>query len=121
MEIPDNRYYTEEHEWILDDGTVGITDFAQDALGDVVFVELPEVGRALTKGEVFGVVESVKSVSDLYCPVDGEVMAVNPALSDHPELINQDPYGQGWIIRLKLANTPRDLLDAEAYRRQLGA
>jgi glycine cleavage system H protein len=91
MEFPEDRRYTPDHEWLLPDGTVGITDYAQDALGDVVFVELPAVGRTVKSGEAFGVVESVKSVSDLFSPADGEVVAVNEALRDHPELVNQDP------------------------------
>jgi glycine cleavage system H protein len=121
MTIPEDRQYTQEHEWLTPDGTVGITDYAQEALGDVVFVELPAVGRTLKRGEAFGVVESVKSVSDLYSPADGTVAAVNEALKDRPELINQDPYGAGWIIRLAVAGEPQGLLDADAYRTLVGA
>ncbi|MCL8209027.1 MAG: glycine cleavage system protein GcvH [Actinomycetia bacterium] len=121
MEFPEDRRYTPDHEWLLPDGTVGITDYAQDALGDVVFVELPAVGRTVKSGEAFGVVESVKSVSDLFSPADGEVVAVNEALRDHPELVNQDPYGQGWIVRLRVTAPSPHLLDAAAYRRQVGA
>lgn len=121
MTIPEDRQYTAEHEWLAPDGTVGITDYAQDALGDVVFVELPAVGRVLKRGEAFGVVESVKSVSDLYSPADGTVAAVNDALKDHPELINQDPYGNGWIIRLTVTGGTDGLLDANGYRTLVGA
>jgi glycine cleavage system H protein len=121
MQIPDTLRYTKDHEWLRIEngrGTVGITDFAQDALGDVVFVELPAVGTSLTAGQAFGVVESNKTVSDLFAPVGGEVVDVNEALRTQPELVNQDPYGAGWMIRLSVA-TPAgegDLLDAAAYR-----
>src|SRR5207253_10391495 len=103
MELPDDLRYTKEHEWLRlegDDGVVGITDFAQDALGDVVFVELPAVGATFAQGQVFGVVESNKTVSDLFAPVAGRVTAVNHALRGEPELVNNDPYGAGWMIRL---------------------
>ncbi len=117
--VPEGRWYTAEHEWIAGDGTVGITDHAQDALGDVVFLDLPEVGRHVERGTVFGVVESVKSVSDLFSPVTGTVAAVNDQLKDRPELVNQDPYGEGWLVRLDtedpIASGPV-LLDAAGYR-----
>jgi glycine cleavage system H protein len=121
MSVPSELRYTKDHEWIRvegDVGVIGITDFAQDALGDVVFVELPTVGAALTQGATFGVVESNKSVSDLFAPVGGEVVAVNEGLVDQPELVNQAPYGAGWIIRLRIT-TPVELamlLDATAYQ-----
>ena len=121
MQIPETLRYTKDHEWIRVEngrGTVGITDFAQDALGDVVFVELPAVGTKLTPGQAFGVVESNKTVSDLFAPVAGEVVEVNDTLRTQPELVNQDPYGAGWMIRLAVA-TPAgdvDLLDAAGYR-----
>ena len=121
MEFPEDLHYTQEHEWLrLDgkEGVVGITDFAQDALGDVVFVELPPVGATFTRGQTFGVVESNKTVSDLFVPVAGRVTAVNHVLRDEPELVNRDPYGAGWMIRLAVAR--RDevdaLLDAAGYR-----
>ena len=121
MEFPDDLRYTKDHEWLRlegSDGIIGITDFAQDALGDVVFVELPTVGATLTRGQTFGVVESNKTVSDLFAPVSGRVTAVNQELRDEPERVNQDPYGDGWMIRL--AVTQRDevdsLLDAGGYR-----
>lgn len=121
MNVPEGLLYAENHEWIRkeDDGTltVGISDFAQDALGDVVFVDLPDVGRDLGSGEPFGEIESTKSVSDIYSPTNGEVVAVNEALEDTPELVNQDPYGDGWMIRLR--PTPDasldHLMDAATY------
>lgn len=106
MSHPDDRKYTREHEWVRlegDVGVVGITDHAQDALGDVVFVELPQVGRALEAGDEFGTVESVKAVSELYAPVGGEVLEVNTALVETPETVNEDPHGAGWMIKMKLS------------------
>ena len=120
MNIPSGRRYTKEHEWILvdgDEGIVGITDFAQDQLGDVVYVELPEVGAAVRQHDPFGVVESVKVASDVYAPVSGEVIARNDRLQETPELLNQSPYEDGWIIRVRLSNLAEldALLDAGAY------
>jgi glycine cleavage system H protein len=117
MDVPDDRVYTAEHEWIdaADPSTVGITRHAADALGDVVYVDLPEVGRTIAPGEVFGEIESTKSVSDLYAPSGGEVVEVNSDLSDDPGLINRDPYGQGWLIRLRVTEAG-DTMDAAAYR-----
>src|SRR3979490_620611 len=115
-----DRRYTKTHEWLPADGktvTVGITDFAQAQLGDVVFLELPNPGRKLEAGESFGVVESVKAASDLYSPVSGRVSAVNDKLAGKPELINSDPYGDGWILKLELAGElPKDMLDEAAYK-----
>ena len=121
MEFPDDLRYTQEHEWLRLEGNealVGITDFAQDALGDVVFVELPSIGATFASGQAFGVVESNKTVSDLFAPVAGRVMAVNHVLRDEPELVNNDPYGAGWMIRLVVTDHEQvnRLLDAEAYR-----
>ena len=118
--VPADLRYSREHEWIRVEGNigvVGITWFAQDQLGDVVFVELPEVGRELKQNEQFGVVESVKTVSDLYIPVSGKVVEVNKALDGSPELINQDPYGEGWILKIEIADPAEldNLLDAAAY------
>ena len=114
------RRYSETHEWVAVEGgvaTVGITDFAQSQLGDVVFLELPNPGRKLEAGESFGVVESVKAASDLYSPVSGRVSAVNDKLAGKPELINSDPYGEGWILKLELAGElPKDMLDEAAYK-----
>jgi len=121
MEFPEDLHYTQEHEWLRvegNEGVVGITDFAQDALGDVVFVELPPVGASFTQAQAFGVVESNKTVSDLFAPVAGRVTAVNHVLRDEPELVNSDPYGAGWMIRLVLTDREQvsRLLDAYAYR-----
>jgi glycine cleavage system H protein len=120
MAYPGDRRYTKDHEWIRldgDRGTIGITDYAQDQLGDVVFLELPEAGRALKTGDVFGTVESVKAVSELYAPVTGEVVEVNQALAKSPEAINSDPHGQGWMIVVRVADpgAVAGLLDAAAY------
>ncbi|GBE25835.1 glycine cleavage system H protein [bacterium BMS3Bbin02] len=121
MQIPEDLRYAQNHEWLRQTGDtvrLGISDFAQDALGDIVFVDLPEVGTSFSAGDTFGEVESTKSVSDVYCPIDATVSAVNGALDDAPELINADPYGEGWFIEL----TPGDgatldgLMDAAAYR-----
>ena len=121
VELPGGLGYTPEHEWFrAADGAVGITAHAQRALGDIVYVELPAVGARVEAGRAFGAVESVKSVSDLYAPVTGVVEAVNDELAAAPELVNQDPYGRGWIIRVRIEGTPSGLLDAEAYRRLVG-
>lgn len=107
MNVPDELFYTEEHEWVMVEGetaTIGITDYAQEELGDVVFVELPDVGDAFTAKESFGSVESVKAVSEIFSPVSGEVIEVNESLTDAPETVNEDPYGDGWMIRLQLEN-----------------
>ena len=120
MAYPDDLRYSKEHEWVrADDGnaTIGITSFAADELGDIVFIELPEVGGRLTQFGTFGVVESVKAVSDLYAPVSGTVVEVNEALRDAPELMNSDPFGEGWIARVELGDTSEldALMDADAY------
>ena len=120
MTVPADLRYTKDHEWVRVDGdeaTVGITDYATGQLGDIVFVELPEVGRSLAQFAAFGVVESVKAVSDLFAPLSGDVSAVNDALAGAPEQVNSDPYGEGWMVRVKLANPSEtdDLLDAAAY------
>jgi glycine cleavage system H protein len=124
-DIPEDLRYTEEHEWVRlegDEVVVGITDHAQDALTGIVYVELPEVGASVSAGEVFGSVESVKSVSEIFAPLSGELSAVNEALDDAPELINDDPYGTGWIVRMRLEDNGvlGDLLDAAGYRTLLG-
>jgi glycine cleavage system H protein len=121
MECPQELRYTKEHEWVRIEGevgTVGITDFAQRELGDVVFVELPAAGSAVTKGQAFGVVESVKAVSDIYAPVGGTVIEVNPEIGTRPELVNADPYGGGWLIKIRVTDAAEmgDLMDAAAYR-----
>lgn len=124
MSNPNHLLYTEDHEWANVEGdvvTVGITQHAQDSLGDVVFVELPELERELGGGESLGVVESVKAVSDLYSPCEGTVVEVNERLNDEPELVNSDPYGEGWIIKIKIASTEAvsHLMSAEAYETYL--
>lgn len=126
MKIPENLKYTQDHEWIRLDGDLavtGITDFAQGELGDVVFVEIETVGEKLEKGEVFGTVEAVKTVSDVFMPVSGEVAEMNDALADTPELINKDPYGEGWMIKIRITDPSEldDLLSPEEYRRMVEA
>lgn len=122
MNVPDDRRYTEEHEWVLvgEDGKVrmGISDYAQDALGDVVYVELPEVGKSVSKGDPVAEVESTKSVADVYAPVAGEVTASNGLLVEQPELVNSDPYGEGWFVEIEVGDTSGldALLTPDAYR-----
>ena len=119
MNIPEDLQYTKSHEWVRIEGdtaTIGITDHAQDELGDVVFVELPDEGTTFDAGESFGTVESVKAVSDLYTPVGGEVVEVNSSLEDAPENINEDPYGEGWIVRLRTTDEA-DLLSPQEYEK----
>jgi glycine cleavage system H protein len=125
MNVPDNLKYTAEHEWVRvegDEAVVGVTEFAQGELGDVVFLEIETVGEQLSKGETFGTIEAVKTVSDLYMPADGEVLEVNPALEDAPELINSSPFEEGWMIRIKLSDPAQldELLSAEAYAELIG-
>jgi len=124
MEIPEDLLYTEEHEWVYVEGDtaiVGITDYAQGELGDVVFVELPEVGDHVQQMEPFGSIEAVKTVSDIFAPVSGEVIEVNSNLEENPQLINQDPYGEGWIIKIKMANAKETegLLTPEEYHNMI--
>lgn len=126
MEFPDDVKYTKDHEWLRlegPEGVIGITNFAQESLGDVVFVELPAIGTVFSRGETFGVVESNKTVSDLFLPVGGRVVAVNHLLRDEPELVNGDPYGDGWMIRIAIARREEmdGLLDAAAYRALVAA
>ncbi len=121
MSVPEELQYTRSHEWVRTEGdtaTVGITDHAQDELGDIVFVELPEAGRQVTKGGEAAVVESVKAASDVYAPVDGEITEPNAALTDDPSLANSDPEGEGWFFRLRLADRSQleGLMDSEAYK-----
>ncbi|GIW47619.1 MAG: glycine cleavage system protein GcvH [Deltaproteobacteria bacterium] len=120
VEIPEQLKYTKEHEWVKIEGdtvVIGITDYAQDALGEIVYIELPSEGDEITKGDPFGSVESTKSVSELYAPVSGEVVEVNEALLDSPETINEDPYGEGWMIKVKPYDLAEldDLMDSEEY------
>ena len=121
MKYDANCRYDEEHEWIRvegDEGVIGISDYAQDQLSDIVYVELPEVGDVFDKGDVLAVVESVKAASDVYMPVTGEVLEINDLLEDSPEMVNQDPYGEAWLVRITIAEPAElaDLLDADAYK-----
>jgi glycine cleavage system H protein len=125
VDVPDDLRYSEEHEWLRlegEEGVVGITAYAAEELGDVVFVELPRVGRRLERNEALGVIESVKTASDLFAPVAGEVVAVNEALASAPELVNEEPYGGGWMIRLRVTDAAQtsELMDAVAYRAHVG-
>jgi len=123
FDIPDDRNYLASHEWATtgEPTRIGISDFAQDELGDVVFVELPDEGDHVTHDEPFGVVESIKAVSDLYAPVSGEVVGVNEALHDQPELVNEDPYGDGWLLEMEVSDESEfaELMDAEEYEDQI--
>ncbi|MBV8808785.1 MAG: glycine cleavage system protein GcvH [Acidobacteriaceae bacterium] len=126
MSYPEAYRYTKEHEWVHVDGDhakIGITDHAQHELGDIVFVDLPKSGSKVTKGHTFGSVESVKAVSDIYAPVSGEVVEPNPLLSKHPEKLNEDPHGEAWLIKVKLASPSEanDLLSAADYQKYIGA
>jgi len=126
MNIPAELKYTKEHEWIRDNGDgiviIGITDFAQGELGDIVFVELEEQGSEFAQDDTFGTVEAVKTVSDLFAPLDGELTELNEALEDNPELVNDDPYGEGWLIKMKVSDTSQleHLLSADAYSKIIG-
>lgn len=116
--IPEGLQYTKEHEWVSSTGnlyTMGITDFAQEALGDIVYVQLPKIGETLTSGKVCGEIESTKSVSEIYAAVSGVVSEINGALSQTPELVNSDPYGAGWLVKVEVAGEPSELLDAAGY------
>ena len=121
MEFPEGLKYSKEHEWVLVEGntaTIGITEYAQEELGDIVYVELPEIGEKIVKDDPFGAVESVKAVSDVYAPVSGAVLEINDVLPENPETINDDPYGDGWMIRVELTDKDddlKDLMDAEEY------
>jgi len=126
MNLPENLRYTKDHEWVRVEGEIafiGITDFAQKELGDIVYVEIETVGRTVSQNEVFGTVEAVKTVSDLFVPLSGKVLEVNPKLNAEPELVNSDPYGDGWMIRLNIQDTTEldSLLTAEAYGELVGA
>jgi len=122
MNVPENLKYTNDHEWALvekDIATVGITEYAAGELGDVVYVELPEVGATATKGDSIGTIEAVKTVADIYSPLSGEIIEVNGALNDNSELINQDPFGEGWIVKIKLSDSTElsELLNHEDYKK----
>lgn len=124
MNIPENLKYSEDHEWLKVEGTIGtegITDYAQHELSDIVYVELPEVGREVSKGETIGTIEAVKTVADLYAVVGGRIVAVNENLKTHPELVNHDPYGEGWMVKIEIADTGEveSLMDASEYKKLL--
>ncbi len=124
MNVPAGLKYTSDHEWVKVDGdlaTVGITDYAQGELGDVVFVELPEAGTEINKGESFGTIEAVKAVADLFSPASGEIVELNEALEDAPETVNQDPYNAGWMVKIKLSDASEldDMMDAAAYEKHI--
>jgi glycine cleavage system H protein len=121
MNVPENLLYTKDHEWIRIEGKtgyIGVTDFAQGELGDIVFIEVETIGETLKKEDVFGTIEAVKTVSDLFLPVSGEILEVNPALEESPDLVNKDPYGKGWIIKISISDPSEvnDLLTAEKYK-----
>jgi glycine cleavage system H protein len=121
MNVPENLFYTKDHEWLRiegDMGFIGVTDFAQGELGDIVFIEIETVGETLNKEEVFGTIEAVKTVSDMFMPVSGEVIEVNPALEESPDFVNKDPYGKGWMVKIKITNPEelKDLLSPEKYK-----
>jgi glycine cleavage system H protein len=121
MNVPENLFYTKDHEWLRVEGEfafAGVTDFAQGELGDVVFIEIETVGETLGKGEVFGTIEAVKTVSDMFMPVSGEVAEVNPELEVKPDVVNKDPYGKGWMIKIKLSDPSevKELLSADSYK-----
>ena len=123
MNIPSDLHYTKDHEWVKIEGdiaTVGITDFAQGELGDIVYVEIETEGESFDSGEVFGTVEAVKTVSDLFMPVAGEVVEVNAGLESNPEVVNTDPYGEGWMIKIKISDQGEDLLSADEYAAEVG-
>jgi glycine cleavage system H protein len=125
MNFPENVKYTADHEWIRVEGQfgwIGITDYAQSELGDVVYIEIPAVGTKLEKGKSFGTIEAVKAVSDLFAPVTGELVEMNPEMKDHPEVVNKDPYGDGWMIKIKIADPAQldTLLDVQAYKTLVG-
>jgi len=121
MNVPGNLLYTKDHEWLRiegDMGYVGVTDFAQGELGDIVFIEIETVGETLAKEEVFGTIEAVKTVSDMFMPVSGEILELNPALEESPEVVNKDPYGKGWMVKIKITNPSEvnDLLSPDKYK-----
>ena len=121
MNVPENLLYTKDHEWIRVEGNtgyIGVTDFAQGELGDVVFIEIETVGESLGKEEVFGTIEAVKTVSDMFMPVSGDILEVNPALEETPDVVNKDPYGKGWMVKIKITDPEelKTLLNAEGYK-----
>lgn len=125
MNIPAELKYTKDHEWVKVEGdiaVIGITDYAQGELGDVVYIELPETGSTFEKEESFGTIEAVKAVADIFCPLSGEFVEVNEAIQDAPEIVNQDPYGKGWMVKIKISDSAQldEFMDAEAYKALIG-
>ncbi len=125
MNIPDNVKYTKDHEWIRTDGKfgwIGITDYAQGELGDIVYIDIPSVGTGIVQGKTFGTIEAVKAVSDLFAPVTGEIVEINSELQSHPEIINKDPYGNGWMVKVVVSDSAQleALLDSQAYKSLIG-
>ena len=125
MNFPDNLRYTKDHEWIRREGNVayiGITDFAQSELGDIVYVDIPTLNQSLDREAIFGTVEAVKTVSDLFLPVSGKIVEINPNLNQNPELVNKDPYGEGWMVKIELSDTKQadELMDAAGYKQLIG-
>ena len=126
MNVPENLYYTKDHEWLKVEGEfgiIGVTDFAQGELGDVVFIEIETLGETLKKEEVFGTIEAVKTVSDMFMPVGGEILEINPSLEDSPDVVNKDPYGKGWMVKIRLTDPGKikELLSSDAYKKLAGA
>jgi glycine cleavage system H protein len=126
MNVPENLFYTKDHEWLKVEGQfgfVGVTDFAQGELGDVVFIEIETMGETLKKEEVFGTIEAVKTVSDMFMPVGGEILEVNPALEESPDVVNKDPYGEGWMVKIRITDPGeiKELLSPDAYKKLAGA
>ena len=126
MNVPENLLYTKDHEWLRVEGNtgyIGVTDFAQGELGDVVFIEIETIGETLKKEEVFGTIEAVKTVSDMFMPVGGEILELNPALEETPEVVNKDPYGKGWMVKIRLTDPGeiKELLSSDAYKKLAGA
>ncbi len=125
MNLPDNLKYTKDHEWIRSEGKfgwIGITDYAQGELGDIVYIDIPAAGTAIVQGKSFGTIEAVKAVSDLYAPVSGEIVEINPDLQTHPEIVNKDPYGKGWMVKVAMSDSGQlnALLEVEAYKALIG-
>ena len=125
MNLPENLKYTKEHEWIRSEGKfgwIGITDYAQGELGDIVYIDIPAAGTAIVQGKSFGTIEAVKAVSDLYAPVSGEIVEINPELQEHPELVNKDPYGKGWMVKVAMSDSGQlnALLEVQAYQALIG-
>jgi glycine cleavage system H protein len=124
MNIPENLKYTKDHEWVKTDGStaiVGITDYAQGELGDIIYIDVTTVGNDVAQGDSFGTIEAVKTVSDMYAPVAGKISDFNSAVNDNPAIVNQDPYGEGWLVKMEISGEPEGLLSAEEYKALVGA